>query len=302
MYQEHPSFRNPDNGDSAIIWRYMDFTKFISLLERKALFFVVASNLSEYDPCEGKFPRANLVGYYRNAFPKHKEETIMKLAEQGGIWQEESKHYNLINSWNLNQQESAAMWKVYLKSNEGIAIQSTFGHLKQSFLDPEECILIGVVDYHSVGSLGQSHNNTVEDHHIVGYIGEDENLIIPENAPNPYLCKRASFAYEQEIRAITYEFPSTEFCKDKEEAEERAKEIAAKYKIPVSDVHVDYDVAHHSFFGKYIDVDLDILIQKVYVEPTTPEWFKELVEQIMKKYDLGHKKVIKSSLMDDSLF
>ena len=34
-----------------------------------------------------------------------------------------------INCWHLNDHESAAMWKLYLKSNEGIVIQSTFTNL-----------------------------------------------------------------------------------------------------------------------------------------------------------------------------
>ena len=38
MYAEHPSFHLPTNP-SAKIWRYMDFTKFVSLLETNALYF-----------------------------------------------------------------------------------------------------------------------------------------------------------------------------------------------------------------------------------------------------------------------
>ena len=37
MYTEHEAFNPPP--DDAVLWRYMDFTKFVSLLDRSALFF-----------------------------------------------------------------------------------------------------------------------------------------------------------------------------------------------------------------------------------------------------------------------
>ena len=56
MYKEHPSFDSPP--DNAVLWRYIDFTKFVSLLDRKALFFVRADKLG--DPFEGTLPDANV--------------------------------------------------------------------------------------------------------------------------------------------------------------------------------------------------------------------------------------------------
>jgi hypothetical protein len=38
-----------------------------------------------------------------------------------------------ISSWHINENESAAMWEICLQSNEGVAIQSTFKRLKDSF-------------------------------------------------------------------------------------------------------------------------------------------------------------------------
>ena len=37
MYKEHPAFNTPD--DNRIIWRYLDFPKFLDILDRKKLFF-----------------------------------------------------------------------------------------------------------------------------------------------------------------------------------------------------------------------------------------------------------------------
>ncbi|MCU4716445.1 hypothetical protein OCE25_29900 [Bacillus cereus] len=44
-----------------------------------------------------------------------------------------------------NEGESAAMWDLYVKSGEGIAVQTTFGRIKQSLDCREEDIYIGKV-------------------------------------------------------------------------------------------------------------------------------------------------------------
>ena len=54
MYQEHRSFTRPDDQD-AKIWKYLDFTKFISMLETDSLYFARADKLT--DPHEGAFTR-----------------------------------------------------------------------------------------------------------------------------------------------------------------------------------------------------------------------------------------------------
>ena len=48
-YEDHPIFSTPEGGDTTV-WRYMDFTKFLSLLDKKELFFVRLDKLD--DPFE----------------------------------------------------------------------------------------------------------------------------------------------------------------------------------------------------------------------------------------------------------
>jgi hypothetical protein len=50
LHTKHPTFKPPDNIDGRI-WRYLDFPRFVSMLDRKALFFVKASKFR--DPYEG---------------------------------------------------------------------------------------------------------------------------------------------------------------------------------------------------------------------------------------------------------
>ena len=92
------------------LWRYMDFAKFVSLLEDRALFFARADKLG--DPFEGAWSDVNL-----------------KLLEQGkeiasdkdvSNWIEawrlivrtarEARRFTLINCWHASDHESEAMW------------------------------------------------------------------------------------------------------------------------------------------------------------------------------------------------
>jgi hypothetical protein len=79
----------------------------------------------------------------------------------------------------MNDHESAAMWSLYLKSSEGIAIQSTYSRLKHSIIDDKE-IYLGVVKY-------------------IDYENEKFN---PGNMFNPFLHKRKSFEHEKELRCL----------------------------------------------------------------------------------------------------
>jgi hypothetical protein len=53
---DHPVFTKPQDPNVPI-WRYMDFTKFVSMLENSALYFCRSDLLG--DPFEGSFSKAN---------------------------------------------------------------------------------------------------------------------------------------------------------------------------------------------------------------------------------------------------
>ena len=98
-------------SDDKKIWRYMDFARLISLLYKKALFFARADGLD--DPFEGSFPKANV-----------KEGRYVITTELGGLQPLSALHrkfvrLTVVNSWHLNDHESDAMWKIYLKVVKG---------------------------------------------------------------------------------------------------------------------------------------------------------------------------------------
>ena len=75
MYEEHPSFIDPKEGDSAIIWRYMDFTKFVLLLDKKALFFSCIDNFE--DPWEGLYSQPTFKAM-KNTLSQFSPDNIVK--------------------------------------------------------------------------------------------------------------------------------------------------------------------------------------------------------------------------------
>ncbi len=95
--------------------------------------------------------------------------------------------WTFINSWHMNEQESAAMWKVYAKSDRSIAIQSTASRLVKAL-----CVYNDVY-------VGE-----------VSYIDYDREPIPEGYTFYPFLHKRKSFEHERELRAVIQTLPINE--------------------------------------------------------------------------------------------
>lgn len=108
MYKEHPVFEKTEN-ENIKIWRYLDFTKFVSLLDTKSLFFIRADKLS--DPFEGSFSKANI-----KLRPLVYGENFSIIHEKFSKFHMEIRKFTFINSWHMNEYESDAMWRLYLHS------------------------------------------------------------------------------------------------------------------------------------------------------------------------------------------
>ena len=128
-YEPHPDFKQPDD-ENAAIWRYLDFTKFVSLLDRRELFFSTVDGLSKSDPFEGSLPFPNVVSrsLIMRKVAEYPKVEYSEVKEQATLTREgfgkRLRSCVGVNCWHINQYESVAMWKLYLKSDEGIAITS----------------------------------------------------------------------------------------------------------------------------------------------------------------------------------
>lgn len=175
MYQEHPDF-NPPPPD-AILWRYLDFAKFVSLLDSSALFFSRVDNLG--DPFEGTLSPVNLA-MQPILYPDLTPDRLR--AFQAGLMN--LRRYIAVNCWHWSEYESAAMWTLYAHEQGGIAIKTTCNSLAASFTDPAE-IYVGQITY----------------------VDYNATFIPERNALSASLHKRKSFEHEREVRAMIMEMP-----------------------------------------------------------------------------------------------
>lgn len=234
---EYNIFNNKLNPQSGV-WRYMDFSKLVNLLDINSLFFT--KPLKFRDPYEGAFSEIDfgrIIGEPYSYIPDLKHDYDMvreKLIENSKLLLDLVG----VSCWHLNDFESAAMWDLYLKSGEGIAIKTNVEKLINS-INGE--IYFGRVQY-------------------IDYLKD----MVSNNIYETLFYKRSSFSHENEFRLISFESLETPYFEE---------------------------------YGGKVSCDLNQLIESIYIAPTSPGWFKDTVESVLKKYGIN-KPVIQSSLYD----
>jgi hypothetical protein len=105
MHKEHSKVFLPPDNDNAKIWQFMDFPEFVSVLDQHSLFFSKAVNL--FDPYEGLLPQRNKLAKIQYGIRSHNPSTLREKTH------EILRNIIVINSWHINELESAAMWNLY---------------------------------------------------------------------------------------------------------------------------------------------------------------------------------------------
>jgi hypothetical protein len=243
-YLPHQACIAPAEGD--ILWRYMDLTRFIGLLETASLFFCRADLFQ--DAFEGSLTQGNIeqresLGPPDPSDPAYIDVPYSKMPK-----------LTAINCWSCLEFESAAMWSLYCPEGPGIAVRTTFAHLCEALAASKQLkVAIGKVTYVDYEAA------TVPDGHLLA----------------PFLHKRQSFAHEHEVRALIQRMPDS---------------TMANRPNPFKRLG-----------GIQVDVTLDTLIERIYVSPTAPEWYSNLVERVARRYKIAAE-VHQSSLAGDPLF
>jgi hypothetical protein len=241
------------------IWRYMDFTKFVSMLQNEGLFFCRADKLE--DSYEGFYPKGteevkqsirHNIGEALDALGAMQHRAIIDRKRI-----ELCRQYVMVNCWQMSDHESPAMWKVYAKSNEAVAIRSSYSTLRKCV---DTSVHISVINYLDDTAFLSEYSSV-----------PDERIFIP------FVNKRKYFGYEQELRAVFSELSK----------EERGK--------IVKEDHPQIATAPRTE-GLWQQVQLNELIEEVFIAPTAPTWFRDLVNNVSKKY--GLKKPARQSSLD----
>jgi len=155
-----------------------------------------------------------------------------------------------VNCWHYNNYESEAMWKVFSDSKNSISIQSNYHKLINCIPEKIEGskIYAGLIRY-------------------IDYYSEDQII----NEPLDLFCyKRKAYEHDHEIRLIfdkKQNFPN----------------------IPISEINeaiklgkiTSNDLPKRNYS---IEINLENLIENIYVSPNSDKWFDEIVRSIIKQY------------------
>jgi hypothetical protein len=175
---EHPVFSPPSSD--ALLWRYVDLSKYLSVLSSRTLWFSRADLLG--DRFEGSMSRANLrlrPTVYADVPGGLPAIAVAQLEQARRM----APRHHYISCWHCSQWESAAMWRLYMRDH-GIAIISTYDRMKRA-LEGDDEIFLGLVRYSDY----------------------DKDWIAEGNGFEPFMHKRHSFQHEQEVRAVIARFP-----------------------------------------------------------------------------------------------
>lgn len=177
--------------EDQIISKYIDLTKFLSLLSKKSLFFCRLDKLE--DQFEGMTASRNYdhrINWYRETNhlmqkPLNDEEIISRV-EHLYEYDKKVKEVYCVCCWNKADQENAALWKIYSDFGKGIMIKSKVSNLINALRETPQEIWISEIKY-------------------LDYV---KDLMKDGNTFYPIIHKQNAYDYEGEIRLIyNVDFP-----------------------------------------------------------------------------------------------
>lgn len=267
-FREHDVFTEPD--EDSTVWRYLDFSNFIYLIENSQLHF---HRLDDFeDPFEGVPNKTHLISRLEKSIEQEKSISEMHPDYNYEISDVAYNHKALINywryttfvnSWALAGRESMALWNSYLTHDDGVAIKSTYGNLKES------------LEKESDRKFWASK---------VDYMGFEEDYREPiRNVYRHSLTKRVEFIHDNELRVGISKKP---------EGEDDLYPDEQMYQG-----HVSESLELPQPTGLNVDVNLDKLIKEVKISPASPDWHTpEFISNLLETHSVDFESVSSSEL------
>ena len=248
-----------------IVWRYLTFSKFISMLAFNALWFPKLKVLQ--DNFEGTLPQMayqtiqNSHGKWEKHFPLEQHEQIDNMTNDNI---DDGKELTLVNCWFYSPKECNKMWEEYVASTEGVAIKSTVNKLATYIGVEPEFSYLGQVKYVDFATYDQS-----------GYLSNQ--------ATERAFLKSEHLAHEKEIRITTLSI-KTPSCVSMEGKPYAQNELEGK-----KSNNFEND-------GLYIQIMFSKLVDEVVLAPNASKWFELTVKRIIEMSKLTHIPVKRSAL------
>ena len=245
----------------APVWRYIDVAKYLSMLQSRALFFSRLDRLG--DPFEGSLPRANI---------ESDAAAMEEMFRSVPTLSDDEKRRRLVSIRESSGLLGRAMtrWCAvncwHINGHESAAMWETYARAGA-----------GVAVRSTFDRLRRSFDQSPTTVYLgtVEYIDYAADFIPPGNLFSRVLRKRKSFEHERELRAVVCQMGG-------------------------SDQGLDFDYSPWEI-GLNIEIDLQVLVERVHVSPTAPAWFAAVIRDATSRYGFDWD-VTQSGLLEKPLF
>lgn len=244
------NFGRGERGNTKI-WRYIDFSRFVSIIENKTIHFSPVNAFEDINDgifnCLGKDdhyniqPNGRIVPIAAPSPGTSNAENAESIKEFIILFHRVILQAVGVSCWRLNDHESHAMWRIFIRADEGLAIESTIDRLTSS---------VGMGEYYFM--IGK-----------VKYIDYATQKIPIADLLNAFFYKNKYFEHEKELRLICYRV---------EDVLSDTSSVPNYKRLPAS--------------GLDLPVDISKLITAIYISPYAPKWFSDLVGRMVQRYDL----------------
>lgn len=198
------------------------------------------------DPFEGSFTHGSLEEHLKECGTDYPSNLI-----RFSSW---IPCFSYISCWHASNFESAALWKIYGGVNSSIAIKSNIGRLKKLF-----------------PKILKTEQNDIISRDIVRvqYIDYKTQHPYLNDLAGPLCYKRQAYSYENEIRIVQQILPTCPQPRP-DQPDGRAIKISEPPGHP----------------GISLAIDLNELIECVYVAPTSPSWLLTAIKSTLGAFGL----------------
>lgn len=232
------------------IARYLDLVKFISLIQTKKIYFARLDKFEDH--YEGTVPELSVQDFkhwYTN-FTKKNLLDIIKTNVEDHVEQA------LLDQKNAEEKYKklvcVSCWNRY--DAESYALWKIYSDLSK-----------GVMITTNIQKIISAFKNTNEEIQVseIKYLDYKKDKMKMGNMNYPIIHKNIHYDYEKEIRLI--------------------------FKVPFeSGLNYNWSKEENEY-GKYIDLDIDELIDEVIISPKAPKWFYEVISNLLQTYKIEKK-------------
>jgi hypothetical protein len=243
--------------DDTILWRYIDLSKLLYLLEHRSLWFPRADQFE--DPLEGTFTDAEIEHLRTlDAANSSLPSPISRSYLRGSQYMRSTAY---VNCWRAGRSESMAMWDLYGRDSGTVAMKTTVGLLKQAIAASAWRTFLASVTYVDWDSAPFDNNSLV-------------------------MCfrKDASYEYENEVRAVIWD-PDL-IGRNMSDALEEARSGSG---YPAPGVDPFLLESHVGELAIEMPFDPEVFVTEIVVGPRESSLNFDLLQRVLGKYSLKTK-------------